>query len=403
MIVAGIGCRRGVGAPAVLAAVAAALDHFRVTRLDALHLDALAAPDFKRPETGLLVAARRLGLDLRLVSGEALKAVEHLTLSRSAASLAVAGVASASEAAALAACGAGARLLGPRLIVGDVTCAIASDESMADGEPGLESPEQEPAKESAMTVHFIGAGPGAADLITLRGRDLLARCPVCLYAGSIVPRELLQHCPPGARLVDTAPLSLDDIEGEFVAAHRAGQDVARLHSGDLSIWSAAGEQMRRLDRLGIAYTLTPGVPAFAAAAAALGAELTLPGVAQSLVLTRLSGRASAMPPGETLATFGASGTTLAIHFGIQGLGRVVAELTPLYGPACPVAVVVRASWPDERIIAGSLADIEAKVAGEAIERTALILVGPALGARDFRDSALYDAAYQRRFRGREGT
>jgi precorrin-4/cobalt-precorrin-4 C11-methyltransferase len=252
-----------------------------------------------------------------------------------------------------------------------------------------------------MTVHFIGAGPGAADLITVRGRDLMARCPVCLYAGSIVPRDLLDHCPAGARLVDTAPLSLDDIESEFVAAHRAGVDVARLQSGDLSIWSAVGEQARRLDRLGIAYTMTPGVPAFAAAAAALQRELTLPEVAQSLVLTRLSGRASAMPTGETLAAFGATGATLAIHLAIHGLGRVVAELTPLYGAACPVAIVVRASWPDERIVRGSLADIEAKVAAKPIERTALILVGPALGARDFRDSALYDAAYQRRFRGRK--
>jgi precorrin-4/cobalt-precorrin-4 C11-methyltransferase len=252
-----------------------------------------------------------------------------------------------------------------------------------------------------MTVHFIGAGPGAADLITVRGRDLMARCPVCLYAGSIVPRDLLDHCPAGARLVDTAPLSLDDIESEFVAAHRAGVDVARLQSGDLSIWSAVGEQARRLDRLGIAYTMTPGVPAFAAAAAALQRELTLPEVAQSLVLTRLSGRASAMPKGETLAAFGATGATLAIHLAIHGLGRVVAELTPLYGAACPVAIVVRASWPDERIVRGSLADIEAKVAAKPIEHTALILVGPALGARDFRDSALYDAAYQRRFRGRK--
>mgnify|MGYP000928573019 FL=1 len=252
-----------------------------------------------------------------------------------------------------------------------------------------------------MTVHFIGAGPGAADLITVRGRDLLGRCPVCLYAGSIVPPELLAHCPPGARLVDTAPLSLDEIEAEYVAAHAAGLDVARLHSGDLSIWSAVAEQIRRLEARGIPYTLTPGVPAFAAAAAALGRELTIPEVAQSLVLTRVSGRASKMPAGETLAAFGATGATLAIHLAIHALDRVVAELTPLYGADCPVAVVARATWPDARVIRGTLADIAAKLAAAPVERTALILVGPALAARDFRDSALYDAGYQRRFRGRD--
>jgi len=252
-----------------------------------------------------------------------------------------------------------------------------------------------------MTVHFIGAGPGAADLITVRGRDLLGRCPVCLYAGSIVPPELLAHCPPGARLVDTAPLSLDEIEAEYAAAHAAGLDVARLHSGDLSIWSAVAEQIRRLEARGIPYTLTPGVPAFAAAAAALRRELTIPEVAQSLVLTRVSGRASKMPAGETLAAFGATGATLAIHLAIHALDRVVDELTPLYGADCPVAVVARATWPNARVIRGTLADIAAKLAAAPVERTALILVGPALAARDFRDSALYDAGYQRRFRGRD--
>lgn len=252
-----------------------------------------------------------------------------------------------------------------------------------------------------MTVHFIGAGPGAADLITVRGRDLLARCPVCLYAGSIVPRELLEHCPTGARLVDTAPMSLDEIEAEYVAAHNAGQDVARLHSGDLSVWSAVAEQVRRLEQHGIAYTLTPGVPAFAAAAAALGRELTIPAVAQSLVLTRVSGRASPMPNNERLAVFGQSGATLAIHLAIHALERVVAELTPLYGADCPVAIVARASWPDERIVHGTLADIEQKIAAAPIERTAIIFVGRTLTAEGFRESALYDAAYQRRFRGRD--
>lgn len=252
-----------------------------------------------------------------------------------------------------------------------------------------------------MTVHFIGAGPGAADLITVRGRDLLARCPVCLYAGSIVPRKLLDHCPPGARKVDTAPMSLDEIEAEFVRAHEAGDDVARLHSGDLSVWSAVGEQLRRLERLGIAYTLTPGVPAFAAAAAALGRELTVPEVAQSLVLTRVSGRASAMPENETLAAFGATGATLAIHLAIHAIDRVVAELTPLYGADCPVRIVARASWPNERIVEGTLATIESQLAADPIDRTAIIFVGRALAPGAFRESALYDPTYQRRFRGRE--
>ena len=252
-----------------------------------------------------------------------------------------------------------------------------------------------------MTVHFIGAGPGAADLITVRGRDLIARSPVCLFAGSIIAREVLTHCPPGARVVDTAPMSLDEIEAEFKAAHDAGRDVARLHSGDLSIWSAVAEQTRRLDRLGIPYTLTPGVPSFAAAAAALGRELTIPEVAQSLVLTRVSGRASAMPAGETLAGFGATGATLAIHLGIHALDRVVADLTPLYGGECPVAVVARATWPEERVVRGTLATIEALLTENPIDRTAIIFVGRGLVADGFRESALYDAGYQRRFRGRD--
>ncbi|CAL8981603.1 Precorrin-4 C(11)-methyltransferase [Rhodoplanes serenus] len=251
-----------------------------------------------------------------------------------------------------------------------------------------------------MTVHFIGAGPGAPDLITVRGRDLLARCPVCLYAGSLVPAALLDHCPPGARIVDTAPLSLDEIAAEFSRATAAGHDVARLHSGDLSIWSALGEQLRRLDRLGIPYTITPGVPSFAAAAAALGRELTLPEVAQSVVLTRTSGRASAMPEGESLAAFAATRATLAIHLSIHVLDQLVAELTPHYGADCPAAIVYRASWPEQRIVRGTLATIAALAREAPMERTALILVGAALAADDFRDSALYDPGYQRRFRGR---
>lgn len=249
-----------------------------------------------------------------------------------------------------------------------------------------------------MTVHFIGAGPGAADLITLRGRDLIASCPVCLYAGSLIPKAMLDWCPPRARIVDTAPLDLDAIVTEIQAADAAGQDVARLHSGDLSIWSACGEQMRRLDTLGIPYSVTPGVPAFAAAAASLKRELTLPGVAQSLVLTRTSGRASSMPEREKLATFAASGTTLAIHLSIHVIEQVVAELTPFYGAECPVAIVFRASWPDERVLRGTLGTIAAQVQESGVERTALILVGPALGSEDFGESALYSAGYDRRFR-----
>ena len=248
-----------------------------------------------------------------------------------------------------------------------------------------------------MTVHFIGAGPGAADLLTLRGRDLIASCPVCLYAGSLVPEGVLAHCPPGARVVNTAPLDLDAIVAECRAAHAAGQDVARLHSGDLSVWSAMGEQLRRLRAEGIPVSVTPGVPSFAAAAAALGAELTLPGLAQSVVLTRTPGRASAMPEGERLAAFAATGATLAVHLSIQNLRQVVAELTPHYGPDCPVAVVFRASWPDERVIRATLATVAAATPPE-IERTALILAGPALAAEGFDDSRLYAADYDRRFR-----
>jgi len=247
-----------------------------------------------------------------------------------------------------------------------------------------------------MTVHFIGAGPGAADLITLRGRDLIAACPVCLYAGSLVPDALLAHCPQGARIVNTAPLSLDRIIAEIRAAHEAGQDVARLHSGDLSIWSAMGEQLRRLRDLGIPCQVTPGVPAFAAAAALLQTELTLPGIAQSVVLTRTQGRATSMPEGETLANFARTGATMAIHLSIHALDRVVSELTPHFGPGCPAAVVWRASWPDQRMIRATLATIIDRAQG--IDRTALILVGPALAAEGFDESRLYAADYDRRYR-----
>ncbi len=248
-----------------------------------------------------------------------------------------------------------------------------------------------------MTVHFIGAGPGAPDLLTLRGRDLITASPVCLYAGSLVPEALLAHCPPGARIINTAPLSLDEIVAEIQAAHADGKDVARLHSGDLSIWSAMGEQLRRLRALDIPYDVTPGVPSFAAAAAALGAELTLPGVVQSVVLTRTSGRATSMPPGETLENFARTGAVLAIHLSIHVLDQVVAELSRHYGPDCPVAIIWRASWPDERVVRATLATLETAV-GPEMERTALIFVGPSIGAEDFDESRLYAGDYDRRYR-----
>ncbi|AWB50869.1 precorrin-4 C(11)-methyltransferase (plasmid) [Gemmobacter aquarius] len=247
-----------------------------------------------------------------------------------------------------------------------------------------------------MTVHFIGAGPGAADLITLRGRDLIAGSPVCLYAGSLVPEALMSHCPPGARIVNTAPLSLDDIMAEISAAHAAGLDVARLHSGDLSIWSAMGEQLRRLRALGIPFDVTPGVPSFAAAAAVLQAELTLPGLAQSVVLTRTAGRASAMPEAESLENFARTGATLAIHLSVHMLAEVVARLLPFYGADCPVAVVFRASWPDQQVVRATLASLDPMIG--VGERTALIVVGRALGAEGFDESRLYAGDYDRRYR-----
>lgn len=251
-----------------------------------------------------------------------------------------------------------------------------------------------------MTVHFIGAGPGDPDLITIRGRDILARCPVCLYAGSIVPKALLQHCPQDAQLIDTAPMSLDEIEAEYVTADRNNLDVARLHSGDLSVWSAVAEQIRRLKKNGIEYSMTPGVPSFAAASAAIGRELTLPEVNQSVVLTRVSGRATNMPERETLAAFSRTGSTLAIHLAVHALDRVVNELTPAYGEECPVIIVAKASWPDEKIVRATLSTIQEAIADEDIERTALIFVGQGLADDTFSESALYNQDYQRRFRGR---
>ena len=242
-----------------------------------------------------------------------------------------------------------------------------------------------------MTVHFIGAGPGAPDLITLRGRDLIARCPVVLYAGSLVPKAVIACAPADARVLDTASMTLDEIVEEMRLADAAGLDVARVHSGDPSLYGAIGEQIRRLRELGIAYDITPGVPAFAAAAAILGQELTLPGVSQTVVLTRTAMKASPMPNRENLATLGASGATLAIHLSVRNLRAVVEALVPHYGADCPVAVVYRASWPDEQVIRGSLADIRDKLRAAKITRTALVLVGRVLDESGFGDSRLYAA------------
>ncbi|WP_310621547.1 precorrin-4 C(11)-methyltransferase [Flexibacterium corallicola] len=242
-----------------------------------------------------------------------------------------------------------------------------------------------------MTVHFIGAGPGDPELITVRGLKLIEKCPVCLYAGSLVPEAIVKAAPDGAHVVDTAPLHLDEIIEEIKAAHEKGLDVARVHSGDPSIYGATAEQMRRLDALGIDYDVTPGVPAFAAAAAALKTELTIPEIAQSIIITRTAMQSSSMPEGEDLATLGQSGATLAIHLSVRNLGEIHRQLAPLYGEDCPVIVAYRVGWPDEAFIHGTLEDIRGKVRSSKITRTALIFVGPALKAgKEFRDSALYD-------------
>lgn len=246
-----------------------------------------------------------------------------------------------------------------------------------------------------MTVYFIGAGPGAADLITLRGARTLAACQVCLYAGSLVPSELLAECPPGARLVDTAQLDLDEITRELVAAHESGHDVARLHSGDPAVFSAVAEQMRRLDAAGVPYEVVPGVPAFSAAAAALKRELTVPTVGQTVVLTRVANRATAMPEGEDLATLGRSGALIVLHLAAKYVERVVEELLPHYGADCPAAVVAYASRPDEQVLRGTLGEIAGAVRAAGIERTAVIMVGRTLGAEQFGDSHLYSPERER--------
>jgi precorrin-4/cobalt-precorrin-4 C11-methyltransferase len=246
-----------------------------------------------------------------------------------------------------------------------------------------------------VTVHFVGAGPGAADLITLRAQRLIAACDVCLYAGALVPAEVLSHAAPGTRLVDTQHLNLDEIVAELEAAHRTGDEIVRLHSGDISIYSAAAEQMRRLDDLGIPWDITPGVPAFAAAAAALGRELTLPGVAQTVILTRFGRRASAMPEGEELGRLAAHGATLVVHLGVQAIDEIAATLAEHYGPGCPAAVVARASWPDETVVRGTLATIAADCEALGLRKTATIIAGPALAAAGFSDSHLYSRARER--------
>ena len=244
-----------------------------------------------------------------------------------------------------------------------------------------------------MTVHFIGAGPGDPELLTLKARRLIRSCPVCLYAGSLVPAAVVAEAPVGARVLDTASMTLDETHAEIAAAHARGLDVARVHSGDPSLYGAIAEQIRLLRRDGIPYDVTPGVPAYAAAAAALGQELTVPEIAQSIVLTRVSMKSTSMPPRETLEAFAATGATLAIHLGIRALREIERVLVPHYGPDCPVVVAYRVGWPDEAFLRGTLTDIRAKVREAKITRTALILVGPALGSPEgFRDSALYDPA-----------
>jgi precorrin-4/cobalt-precorrin-4 C11-methyltransferase len=251
-----------------------------------------------------------------------------------------------------------------------------------------------------VTVHFIGAGPGAPDLITVRGLRLIERCPVCLYAGSLVPTEILAAVPHGALVIDTAPLSLDEITAHLADAHRRGLDVARLHSGDPSLYGAIAEQMRRLDTLGIPFDVTPGVPSFAAAAAALGCELTLPEIAQTVILTRTATRSSPMPEREALERLGATCATLAIHLSINNLARVVRALTPHYGADCPAVVAYRVSRPDQLLIRGTLADICDKVKEASITRTALVLVGRALGDQPAPESRLYAADHHHLMRRR---
>ncbi len=245
-----------------------------------------------------------------------------------------------------------------------------------------------------MIVHFIGAGPGDPELLTLRAQRLIAACPVCLYAGSLVPQAVVAGAPPGALVRDTASMTLDETHGIIRQSVAAGKEVARVHSGDPSLYGAIAEQIRRLKADGIAYDITPGVPAYAAAAAALGQELTIPGIAQSIVLTRVSMKSTPMPNAETLENFARTGATLAIHLGIRALLEIERALTPHYGPDCPVVVATRVGWPDQSFLRGTLSDIRPQVRAAKVTRTALILVGPAMGeVGAFEDSALYDPAH----------
>lgn len=247
-----------------------------------------------------------------------------------------------------------------------------------------------------MTVYFIGAGPGAADLITVRGQRLIQNCPVCLYAGSIMSEDLLSLCPPDARIVDTGPLTLEQIIDEISAAHAAGRDVARLHSGDPSLYSAVAEQCRRIDELGIDYEIVPGVPAFAAAAAVLGRELTVPGVAQTVTLTRVSTLSTAMPDGEDLTALAAPGATLVIHLAAHRIDEIVPQLLAGgYAEDTPVAVVAFVSWPTQVVLRGTLADIAGQMHDADVSRTAVIVVGDVLAAEGFPDSYLYSAGRTR--------
>ncbi len=247
-----------------------------------------------------------------------------------------------------------------------------------------------------MTVYFIGAGPGAADLITVRGQRLLQSCPVCLYAGSIMPDDLLAFCPESAKIVDTGPLTLEQIITELSQAHAAGHDVARLHSGDPSLYSALAEQCRRLDSLGIDYEIVPGVPAFAAAAAALKRELTVPGVAQTVTLTRVATLSTAMPPGEELAALARSGATLVLHLAAAQIDAIIPQLLAGgYRPETPAAVVAFASWPQETVLRGTLADLAAQMHEANITKTAVIVVGDVLTAGEFTDSYLYSVGRAR--------
>jgi precorrin-4/cobalt-precorrin-4 C11-methyltransferase len=250
--------------------------------------------------------------------------------------------------------------------------------------------------EEEVTVYFIGAGPGAADLITVRGQRLLQNCSVCLYAGSIMPDDLLALCPDDARIIDAGPLTLDQIVDELAAADAAGHDVARLHSGDPSLYSAIAEQCRRLERLGIEYDIVPGVPAFAAAAAVLRRELTVPGVAQTVTLSRVATLSTAMPPGEDLATVSAPGATLVLHLAAAQIDAVVPQLLAGgYRPATPCAVVAFATWPQQRVVRGTLGDIAGQMRAAGITRTAVIVVGDVLAADGFTDSYLYSTARRR--------